>query len=155
MLQAYSQPLWCFRTALDDLEKAVAPFAASQVDATQPAPAARSGLSLGAASLVFAESPLAATRPSPCERISQLHKTYLSSGFQEHRAGGAPTVEWVVEALRSDPKPSKNKLRYLRRVFASHNHPDRMPSDLQERAQHEMATVNSLIDGALRNQDHE
>ncbi len=58
----------------------------------------------------------------------------------------------TLRQLKSGKKLPKKELLSLRRTFSLSHHPDRLPAGQRDEATTQLATVNALIDGALRQQ---
>lgn len=60
-------------------------------------------------------------------------------------------LEIVTEELRLESAHTAADLKRIRRRYALHNHPDRVPPALREEATRRMTIANTLIDCALKN----
>ena len=82
------------------------------------------------------------------ERLARLYGEARSS---EPSPSFAPADDDAVAAeLRLSTACSSEDLRRIRRSFAMHNHPDRVPEWLRDEATHRMRIANALIDDAMR-----
>lgn len=145
MYRSNHQRLWCFQAALDDLAE------------TMPNVGVLKGrtrsvdyrLSAQRASAAMGEIVTHATSAAPLHQISRLYAASVALDPRDHSEGAGDAGD-LTNILHLNPKLTQAELKHIRRAFAMRNHPDRVPADLRERADKNMAMVNALVDGAIR-----